>query len=451
MAISSIGAGSGLPIAALLEDLRTSQQGQLTVIKTRQTKAESRISGYGQLKVELENLAKAAKVLEGKAFETLKTTVTGNDFTAIAKDGSTEVSYDIEVSSLARAQSLVTSGVQDRNAANGQGGVIDITIDGELTQIDLTGKGTSLKDLVAAINGHEDLGLQASIINNGGDEPYQLMITAKETGTKAAVTSISVAGNEQLGALLGFGQGASSVQERAASNAQLTVNGVAIVSQSNTVTDALEGVTLNLTGASGTSNKLTVEKDVESVAKAVEDFVTAYNDVNKKIKQLTSYNIETNSGAALVGDSLTRSIQTRLASVLNSGGQGPFATLSQIGVRTQDGGLLSLDKTQLTKAMSEDMEAVKALFMGEQGVGKMTQSITKIYTDTHDGLLVKSTEGANKALDSIKSEYERAEMRIEAQMELYRKQFTAMDSLVAQMNSTASYLAQQLANLGVNK
>src|SRR5690606_15900757 len=124
--------------------------------------------------------------------------------------------------------------------------------------------------------------------------------------------------------------------------AELTVNGIDITSQSNTVDGALENVTLTLTGATNEPGKMVIEQDKESITKAVESFVNAYNDVHKKIKQLTNYDVEAQKGSALVGDSLTRSVQTRLATILNTESSGAFSMLSQIGIRTQEGGLLSL-------------------------------------------------------------------------------------------------------------
>jgi len=448
MSVSSIGVGSGLPLATLLDNLRINKEAQLTSITSRQKKAESRVSAYGQLKSDLESFSKAATALNEKSLDAVKATVTGEDFTATASAGAVAANYNISVVAMAKAQSLVMQGATSRTENIGTGGVITFKINGEDKQLDLTGKGTSLEAIVKAINADKELGFSASIINNGSTSPYQLVLTAKTTGTEASITEITVDGNEELNDLLKFGVAGSTVHENPASNAEVVINGITVTSQTNTLKDTIDGVTITLTGESGKPGSLTVEQDSDSIVSTIESFVNSYNNIQKRIKQLTSYNIETQSGAALVGDSIARSIQTRLSGVLNTPVQGgAFTTLSQIGIKTGSDGLLTIDKTKLTEAVTGNIEDVKNLFQSEKGIANLSIEMAKVFTDSSEGILTKTTESVNKSIKLIKDEYDRATQRIDAEMETLRKQYSALDSLIAQMNSLSSQLSQQLSAL----
>lgn len=452
MAISSIGVGSNLPLAELLDNLRLSHQPKLTAIETRQKSVDARITAYGQLKSELTNLSNAAKALSGDAFKNMKSTVTGSDFKATSAITALPGNYNIKVTSLASAQSLAAAGQASRTADIGTGGgTIKFTVGGVEKTVELT-EGSSLEDVVKAINGKSDLGVQATLLNNGSGTPHQLILTAKGTGTQAAVTKIEVEGNDDLQTVLGFGGAGSTVSETAAKNAELTVNGVAISSQTNTLNNVIDGVTLTLTGASGSDGKLEVDTDKDGIKKAITEFVDRYNDVLKKLKQVTSYDLEKQSGSALTGDSIARSIQTGLAGVLNSPvSGGAFSMLSEIGVRTNpQTGQLEINQTKLDKALTEKPDDVRNLFQGADGVGQKAMDMASGFTDARTGTLTTATEGANKLRKDLEKQFDTTEMRIEAQMEILRKQFTAMDKLVSQMNSTSSYLAQQLSQLGNN-
>ncbi|MVW77508.1 flagellar filament capping protein FliD [Bordetella sp. 02P26C-1] len=453
MAISSIGVGSNLPLAELLDNLRTSEESKLTAITTRQKNVDARISAYGQLKNELTNVSTAAKALLEDAFDSMKATVVGSDFTATATTGALAGDYRIKVNTLATTQSLAMTGQASRTEGIGSGGKISFTINGQTKEIDLATTGTSLNDIVGAINGQEDLGVRATILNNGSDAPYQLILSTTKTGTDAAVTSISVSGNTELDTLMKFGSEDSTVTESAASNALLEINGVSISSQSNTVTNVLDGVTLTLKGTSEAGNSLSVSGDSQGVKDAIKTFVDRYNEVLKKVKQVTAFDVENQTMSALTGDSLARKIQTRMGDILNTtSGSGAFSMLSQIGIRTDPiSGQLKIDDAVLSKALTEKPVDVQALFRGDSGVAAKAMAITEAFTDAKVGLLVTASEGASKQRKDLDRQYTSAQARIDAQVEIYRKQFAAMDAMVAQMNTTSSYLTQQLSLLGSQK
>jgi len=143
----------------------------------------------------------------------------------------------------------------------------------------------------------------------------------------------------------------------------LTINGVAITSTSNTVSGAIEGVSLSLADTGTTT--LTVARDTSGAKKAIQDFVTAYNTLNSNISSLTAYDPTTKQGGALLGDSTVTSIQSRIRSLLGSvltSSSGDYTTLSQIGISFKKDGTLNLDSTKLQSALTSNSDDVAALF-----------------------------------------------------------------------------------------
>ncbi len=196
--ISSIGL-SGLPLTQLLQDLQKNENQALAVIKSRQTAAESKVSSYGKLKDSIASFQKAAEAV-GKtdAFGSIAAKAGSDAFSVSTTNKAIAGQYSIQVDSLAAAQTLVYGGQGSRTDAIGTDGQITFTVNGEEKTLDLAGKDTSLDGLVKAINSNPDLGVNATIVNNGTNgSQYQLLLTNRDTGTEAAVSKIQVDGNTE--------------------------------------------------------------------------------------------------------------------------------------------------------------------------------------------------------------------------------------------------------------
>lgn len=442
--ISSIGVGSGLDLSALLKDLRTSEEAALTTITTRQSRESSRLSAYGQLSNVIEKLQTAAKAFEGTTtFGQFATTQTGESFTSSAGTKAVAGTYRITVKTLASSQTLTAAGQADKAAQNGTGGDITFTLANRESKTVSLGNGTSLNDIAAAINADPELGINATIINDGSSEPFRLMFTTVETGTQAAISAISVSDNSgDLNSLLNI----DNMSQQAATDAEAKINGITITKGSNTLEDVIEGVTLNLSKADGEVQTLTVSKDDDKAKAAIKSFVDAYNSAQAFIKTNTAYN-EASGGSVLIGDSTTRTAQTRLRDILNieSGNESAFSTLSEIGISTQLDGSLKIDDEKLSKALDTNRDDVAKLFQGTSGLASRTESITKALINSTDGIVTTARTGAQKIIDDLGEQLIRKQEQIDAKMEIYRIQFTKLDSLIAQMNSTSEYLTQQFA------
>jgi flagellar hook-associated protein 2 len=473
--VSSLGIGSNLDLSGLLTSLTTAESQPLVMLQKQQISYTAKLSAYGTLQGALSTLqAAAAKLSDANLFQGVKATSSNTDvLTAAASATGAAGVYAVNVTQLAAAQSLAAAGVADAKAAVGKGTVtIDFgtisggtlnaatgTYSGASFTVDaaraaksivIDDSNNSLEGLRDAINKSADIGVTAAIVNDGGTSPYRLVLTSKDTGVASSMR-ISVAGDASLQGLLNQdASGAQALQQTAiAANAMLTVGGLAVTSKTNTVADAAPGVTMTLakTGAS----TLTVSRDTSAVEASITSFVTAYNSLQTTAGQLTQYDKEKQAGAALVGDSTLRTIQTRIRAALSTPQAGELKVLSRVGVSFQKDGTLAFDAAKLKTAFADDKSAVAELFAGtgttgSTGIGKQVSSLLDTFT-SKDGMLSAATTGVKTTLKSLDDQYTATQSRVEATVARYKAQFTALDLLVSRMQSTGSYLTQQFANM----
>jgi len=453
--VSSLGL-SGLPLTDLLDSLQKNENQVLAVIQDRQTAAQSKLTAYGKLKDAIASFQKAADTVRGTdAFGAIAVKSGSDAISATATNQAIPGQYSIDVTQLATSQTLVYAGQTDRTAAIGTDGTLSITLqNGETRTLDLTGQDTSLNGLAKAINADKDLGLNATVVNDGSGTPYRLLLTTSETGAQNAVTSISVSGNTELNDFLQYaGADAANVtQGQAAQDAKLTINGIDISSATNTITNVIDGVTLTLNQTTTSAASLNLTQDSSVAKKSIQDFVNAYNSLLGTIDTLTSYNVDSQTSSALTGDSVTRSVQTRMRDAISGAFDAVQGTnLSQIGITTDyKTGKLQIDDAKLDAALADNTEGVKSLFAGDDGIGKRVSTTADSFIK-FDGALTSATDGMNKTIADIKKQYDATADRIQQRMDTYRAQFTQLDAMVTQMNSLSSYLTQQLSALSVSK
>ncbi|HRK84945.1 MAG TPA: flagellar cap protein FliD N-terminal domain-containing protein, partial [Alcaligenes faecalis] len=206
MAVSSISSGAGLPLEELMANLRKNENIALSMIQSRQTASEARLSAYGKIRNALEALQKSAQALNNSdTYGALKSTVSSDLISVNATPKATAGEYAIVVDRLATSQSLVGAGRTSRTDAIGTGGKITVTLaNGKEKTIDLTGKSTSLEGVVKALNDDPESGVRATLINDGSGAPHKLLLTATNTGDQASVAKIRVEGNSDLANVISF-------------------------------------------------------------------------------------------------------------------------------------------------------------------------------------------------------------------------------------------------------
>ena len=479
-AVSSLGIGSGLDLNTLLAGMKAAEQAPLVAIQAQQTSYTSKLSAYGQLNSALGALQTAAAALaEPALFQGVTAASTATDvLTASALSTATTGTYALNVTQLSQAQSLATVGKLSTSANIGDvvatttsttvkfefGTTSNVSFAADATRtksIDIDPAHSSLADIAKKINDTANIGVTASIVNDGSATPYRMVLTSTQTG-EASSMRITVsgdsghpAGDPALSSLLTNDPAGQKLEQTAAAqNAKLTVNGIAITSATNNVAGAIQDV--NMTVAKLGTSTLSVQKNTASAGTAIATFVNAYNSLQSVATKLTAFNAISKSGAVLLGDSTLRNIQARIRSALGTA-QAPdssgLATLSQIGIGFQNDGTLSFDSTKLSAALDSQLSGVAKLFSGTAGVGgygtQMSSLITGM-TDTN-GTLTAATKGLNTSLDSLGKQYTATSARIDATVARYKAQFTQLDTLINSMNQTSSYLTQQFNSFNNSK
>ncbi|WP_456309950.1 flagellar filament capping protein FliD [Serratia proteamaculans] len=457
--ISTLGIGSGLDLSTILTKTESAEKAALTPISKQQTAFTAKLSAYSTMKSALTTFQAAnTKLNNADLFSSTKTSSTSTAFSATTSAGAVAGKYTIAVTQLASAQTL-TSAVQPSNttALATDDSTISIKLAGSDKAIDVkvTAANSSLTGIRDAIN-KASAGVTASVIKTG-DGSYRLSLTSDKTGTDNAAT-LSVTGDSTLQSMLNYdGTNSSNMtQSVAAENAMLKVNNVDIESSSNTISDALEGITLNLTAETTGTQSLTITKDTSSVSNTIAAWATAYNTLQDSLNALTKYtavdagtDTQDTSNGALLGDSTLRTIQSQMKDMLtNMSSTSNFKTLSQIGITTDPtSGQLKTDQTKLDAALAKDPDGIKAMFIGD---GKTTGITTKLDTNltgwlSSKGAIQAATDGVSKTLNNLTVQYNKISDRIDDTIARLKTQFTALDVMMSKLNNTSDYLTQQFA------
>lgn len=447
MAITAGGIGSGIDVNGLVQQLVAAEGQPATQrLDRREANIQADLSAFGSLKSALSRFQTAVKALQSQD-NFLKQTATSSNtelFSATADKDAVAGSYSVEIQKLAQAAKVRTDSFQTDEAIGT--GNLNISLGSSSFNLAITDENNTLAGIRDAINAAEDNpGVRASIINVDGGS--RLILTSDELG---AANDISLTATDNNGAdAFDLARLNNITSIDAAQDAVILVDGQQISRGSNSFSDVIAGVTFNLVKAEeGTVETLTIKQDDAAVRSRVESFVSAYNTLNNTINQLSSFNADTGAAGVLLGDSSLRGVQTQLRQTLTDAVQGlDISTLAELGVTTnQDNGNLQIDTDRLDSALNTNFASVANLFASENGIAKRLDGVLQRYTST-DGVLDLRTDGLRSQLDRITDDRERLADRLESLEARYRAQFTAMDQLVAQLQSIGGFLTQQLSNL----
>jgi len=396
--LSSSGIGSNLDVEGIVSKLMSVERQPLTKLARQEASYQAKLSGFGILKGALSQFQSAVRGLsdlskfQGVSVSAADATVATASATSTAIPGT----YSLKVTQLAQAQKLVAAGTVSDSTAIGKGVIsIDFGTTGVgsfassglgVKTITIDSTNNSLAGIRDAIN-KAAVGVTATIVNDGGAAPYRLVLTSDKTGAASSM-KISVANTAPdtgLSALLNHDPaGAQTLTQTAAAlDAAFTLDGVAVSKASNTVTDAIAGVTLNLLKENPTSaTAITVKRETAAITTAVNAFVKAYNDINQNLTDAAAYNASTKQAAILNGEASVRAIHGQVRAVLAApvaGGASAFTLLSQIGVTVQKDGLLAVDSSKLSSAITSNFNDFAGLFAA---VGKSSDSLVAYSAST---------------------------------------------------------------------
>lgn len=445
MSISSTGIGSGLDVASIVSQLVASERapaaGRIDRSE-RQTKAE--ISAIGSLRSAFEGLRTAIEKLSSNdSSQARKASVPAESgFSASASTGAAVGIYQVEVLALASAHKLSSTPHTASDSVVGTGQLSIVS--GETTlSIDITSENNTLAGIRDAINTAADgKGVIATIVQ--ADDGAHLVLSARDTGAANAIRVTSSGGDGGLSGLSHDPPNPSTMTVLSlAADAEVEVDGLFRSSASNTISDMLEGVSLTLTKAEpGTIKELTVASDPSVLRNAAKGFVTAYNASMNAIAKTTAYDSATQVAAALNGDALVRGTSRDLRGQLS----GSVADLKAIGITIEKDGTLKMDDAAFDAAIAKDPTPATRLFSAETGLAAGLESTLARLLDD-DGLFDSRDDTLEKRTDSIADQRLALDRRMDQVESRYRAQFVALDGLMAKLQTTSSFLAQQLANL----
>jgi flagellar hook-associated protein 2 len=283
-----------------------------------------------------------------------------------------------------------------------------------------------------------------------GTDGAHLVLTSALTGTS---NTIQVAETDSGGGLAALTYSSASpgnyTQATAPQDAQFSVSGVAYTSASNTVTDALSGVTLNLLGTTTAATTLTVSTDTTGVQTNIQAFVKAYNALQGSLSSLGSYDPTTNSAGPMMGDALLSGIQGQIRSALYSivnTGSATYSSLASIGITTNSDGTLSVNNASLSTALSSDFTAVSQLFSGSSGVAAALNS--GLTGDLGAGGLIASrSQTLVQQENALTQQTQQLQQQMSQLSASLTEQYASLNTLLSSLQSTSAYLSQAFASL----
>lgn len=382
---------SVINVPMLVSQLMATEQYPITALQTVTTNYQAKLTAFGQVQSAVSTFQGALQSLtSASSFQAV--TATASDPTvasATALTSATPGSYSLTVGNLAQAQNLVAAGQASLSTAIGTGAPTTLSFDfgtitgtatlgkygtgttflsagGGIKTVTIDSSNNSLQGIRDAINA-ANIGVSASIINDGSSTPYRLVLTSANTGAANSM-KISASGDAAVSALLSNDPtsttGQNLTESLPALNANITVNGISVSKASNIVSDIIPGVTVNLSKQSATPITLTVAPDTATVTKNVNSFVTAYNALSTTLAKMTAYDPSTQTAAILQGNLAVLNMKSDLNGILNTQatGAGSLNSLAQIGINSQPDGTLSVNGGLLATALKNNFKDVAGLF-----------------------------------------------------------------------------------------
>ena len=451
MAITSSGIGSNLDVDGIVKQLMALEKKPLTALDVKEAGVQSKISALGLLKGAISslqaatgNMVPAAGATPLEKFNNFMASVADSTIASVTTDSKAVAgSYRLEVTQLAQEHRLATktgdaSPFDAEGKLKGGGGMLSIGLGAAGQAPDKTmtvsiAANSTAEQVRDAINAAR-AGVSATVIN--GINGKQLALVGNAVGSDQ---SISLSGIEEL-----------AVEDlQSAQGSLFRLNGIEVSGKTNTVSTAIDGITLTLLKKSeaGVTTTVNVNSDTSALSSAIDGFVKAYNDFNTQATSLGSYNAATKVAGALNGDNGLRMAQNVLSSALGNPpaelASKQLRHLSEIGIELQKDGSLQVNRSKLNKAVKDDVEGVANLV---SAYGKSFKEVTERLIGTN-GTLAAQTEGYNTTIKGFDKQREAINIRMLSIEARYRKQFTALDVMMSKMSQTSNYLTTQLANL----
>lgn len=455
--ITSAGVGSGLDLEAIITaSVDAENLPKLQSFSEKESNLSVQLSSIGAIKSSLSGLDDVIeKLADIENFNKRTATITqpesGDLISVSTTASSTSAAFDVEVMQLSQgSRAVMADGLYTSpdDVVTASGGNLTFTAGAKTFNLNL-GAGATLEDLRTAINDSDDnFGLTANIINDGTSSKLVLTSSVTGAGNDLVITS-DTAELDNVSTLANDGitpGGLSIAVADQARDAIIEVDGISITSDSNKFTNAIQDLTITALKESENNEKagLVVDVDKETVEGNVNEFIEKFNNAIDTIEYHTQI------GGALNGDSAMRSLKNQLINTLSSmvTGAGNFETLYDIGLGLSKDGDLEKDSLvrSLNDALSDSYDDVGTIFTAPDGIATVFAGLLDNYLES-DGAMKFREDSINSELKKLENDKSNHEYRIE-QLEIrLRKQYSSLDVLIAQMQSSGSFLTSQLASL----
>ena len=297
--------------------------------------------------------------------------------------------------------------------------------------------------IAAAINS-ANLGVSAQLVSTGdASTPYKIMLT----GTSGASNAFSLTSLTAAGAAVDGVNFATRLQS--AEDAALNVNGMAITSSTNRITDAIPGSTLELFTTTTGAASLDFSRDTSTVKTKIKALVTAFNDANSMLTVVSDpKSTVAEYGATLVGNNIVSTVRSQMRSLITTDSTSPsggLAALRDLGLSINRTGTLELDATKLDSAMLNKFDNVVTLLTSNQeklsvtsalpagAAGEAFKKLSNLLDIT--GTITTQSSNLTKKITDYRKELTALDVRMTALLTRYNKQFASMESIVGQSKS----------------
>lgn len=471
--INSLGSGinGGLDVQSIVDNLMNVEQLPVQRLQTQTQSIKSKISAYQILNTKLLALKTSAESIMfnqedvplnvpeafadrlSSSLFALRTTTSSNESVVIATagKGTATGNFSVQVTQLATFNSYASNNFASDTSTSTKTGTITIQKGADApVSIAITSGNNTLQGIKNAINA-QNAGFSASILNDGSGTPYRLVVTANDSGS---ANNLTITTGWDPGAT---GSDVTFAETSHGEDAALLVNGVNIASSSNSVTNAIEGVTLNLKAESGTST-ISIGRDADSIVAGVKDFVAKYNDLVAYINTQSRYDSSTKKAGILAGDFILRDAQFKMSSALsrsiNSDGSS-LQVLSQIGIKLMSDGSLNLDESKFRNMLSSKFNDTAHLMLANgldsQGntasIVPMLRKQLDALTDSVAGPVFNAEDSAQKSIDRINQQIDAINLRLEARRAMYIAEYTRANEALAQLATLQTSITNQMAAL----
>ncbi|KTG18336.1 flagellar cap protein [Pseudoalteromonas sp. XI10] len=457
--ITSAGVGSGLDLESIISaTLSAENTPKMNAFVKKEESLQVELSALGEVKSALSKLQDTVEKLADpdnfdKRIANIKqpTSDDGDLISVTPTSDITPGDFNIEVVELAQGSRATSNDglfTSTDDVVTASGGTLSFAAGDKSFDITLDA-GATLADLRDAINDSDlNFGVTANIINTGTES--KLVFTSNVTGTgndlvitndNAELDNVSTLANDGVSA-----GGIAIASGNEAKDATIKVDGITITNDTNTFKDAVQDMTITAKRQSvdGETAKLSVEYDRESITTLVDELIANYNNV---VGQL---GFQSRVGKPLNSDATIRSLSSQLVNTLstNLSDAGPFTSIFDIGLGVDKEGYLEKSSLvrSLNEAMDDNFDNIGKAFAGENGVAKQFEALLNNYVDS-DGIIKQREESLNGQLDELEDDVLNHQYRMEELETRLRQQYSGLDVLLAQMQSTQTYLSSQLASL----